>query len=238
MDEKDEMPFDREPWKRLLAGTADAPPETTDARIRAAARRDLAPRGHRWWLPASLAASFVLAVFVVQSQLGKVRVPVATESETGAGGAMEARIIDREESKEMREPGRAATAPSTRAKSEQRPEPAEEYGYEDAELAADSAGTGPRVGGPERELRAASESPDDLPAAAPPDTAARASPHAAESQDSTRAAARVRTPEDWYAEIEELRAEGRTEEADRELLRLEKAYPGWLAQYLAEREQR
>jgi hypothetical protein len=35
-------------------------------------------------------------------------------------------------------------------------------------------------------------------------------------------------PEDWYASIEDLRAAGRHEEADRELERLESAYPGWL----------
>ena len=61
---EDETPFPREPWQKLLADAADGPPETTDARIRAAARRDLAPRGLRWWLPASLAASFVLAVMI------------------------------------------------------------------------------------------------------------------------------------------------------------------------------
>jgi hypothetical protein len=38
----------------------------------------------------------------------------------------------------------------------------------------------------------------------------------------------VRSPEDWYASIEELRAAGRNEEADSELERLEAAYPGWL----------
>ena len=89
MDEKDDTtPFPREPWQTLLEDASDGPPDTTDARIRAAARRDLAPRGRRWWLPASLAASFVLAVFVVQSQFGTLRVPVARESDHGAGGAM------------------------------------------------------------------------------------------------------------------------------------------------------
>ena len=42
MNEKDsEAPFPREPWKRLLESSGEDPPETTDARIRAAARRDL-----------------------------------------------------------------------------------------------------------------------------------------------------------------------------------------------------
>ncbi len=109
MDEKDDTtPFPREPWQRLLEDASDGPPETTDARIRAAARRDLAPRGRRWWVPASLAASFVLAVFVVQSQFGTLRVPVTRESDHGAGGAIEARIIDREVSQGSTALGRFA----------------------------------------------------------------------------------------------------------------------------------
>src|SRR6185295_2424584 len=44
------------------------------------------------------------------------------------------------------------------------------------------------------------------------------------------AATAGRTPEEWYAEIEALRAAGRDVEADAELAKLEEAYPGWLAQ--------
>jgi hypothetical protein len=180
MDEKDDTtPFPREPWQKLLEDTSDGPPETTDARIRAAARRDLAPRGSRWWLPASLAASFVLAVFVVQSQFGTLRVPVVRESDRGAGGAITARIIDREEAKEARPAGEAPAAAGKRPAEAREQAEADAYGYPDAELAADSAGAGPMVGGPERELRAATELPQesgtagdpavelDLPAAPP-----------------------------------------------------------------------
>jgi outer membrane protein assembly factor BamD (BamD/ComL family) len=46
------------------------------------------------------------------------------------------------------------------------------------------------------------------------------------------------TPEAWYAAIEKLRAQGRLEEAERELERLEKAYPGWLEKHLEERAPR
>ena len=166
MDEKDDTtPFPREPWQRLLADDGDGPPETTDARIRAAARRDLAPRGRRWWLPASLAASFVLAVFVVQSQLGTLRVPVRSESDRGDGGAIDARLIERENAEAARPPGQApAAAGARRAKASEAAE-SDDYGYPDAEIAADSAGTGPRIGGPERELQAATEMPGDLAAA-------------------------------------------------------------------------
>jgi outer membrane protein assembly factor BamD (BamD/ComL family) len=54
----------------------------------------------------------------------------------------------------------------------------------------------------------------------------------------SRAATPARTPEVWYSEIEKLRAAGRIEEADRELERLKKAYPGWLEQYLEKRSER
>jgi len=40
-----------------------------------------------------------------------------------------------------------------------------------------------------------------------------------------------KTPESWYAYVEKLRAEGKVEEADRQLLRLEKAHPGWLERH-------
>jgi hypothetical protein len=85
MKTEDDAPIAREPWQRLLRERYDAPPEITDARIRAAARRALAPRPSRWWLPASLAASVLLAVMLVQSQLGDDRAPAyVTESDVAA----------------------------------------------------------------------------------------------------------------------------------------------------------
>lgn len=81
------MPIAREAWQRLLGSPDDGPPETTDARIRAAARRALAPGGRRWLLPVSLAASFVLAVMVAQLQFGALRVPVEPEEADAARAA-------------------------------------------------------------------------------------------------------------------------------------------------------
>lgn len=189
MNEKtDEANVPREPWKRLLEDSADGPPETTDARIRAAARRDLAPRGQRWWLPASLAASFVLAVLIVRSEIGSGgRVAILT-TERGGEEAMAGRIVDREEGPQAREPGESPKAAATPEARKQR-EPAEPdvYGYADSELGEESAGTGPRVGGPERELQSATELPEERidlddsseanaarPRAQPPAAAARA----------------------------------------------------------------
>jgi hypothetical protein len=216
----DEAPLAREPWHRLLGGTADGPSETTDARIRAHARRALTPRGRRWWLPASLAASFVLAVLIAQSQFGTIRRAPMTESDRTGGAAMEARISDRDESPESREIGAtpAAAAPSRKTTTRQESGP-EDYGDPDAQTGSDEAGVAPVVGGPERDVQAASELAD-RPAVATP----------AMMEASAAAQASTPTPEDWYAAIEKLRAEGRIEEAERELERLRKAWPGWLEQ--------
>jgi hypothetical protein len=280
MDEKDHTtPFPREPWQRLLEDATDGPPETTDARIRAAARRDLAPRGRRWWLPASLAASYVLAVFVVQSQFGTLRVPVTRESDHGAGGAIEARIIDRELAKEARPSGASPSASGKRQDQPRDEAEADAYGYLESELAADSAGAGPKVGGPERELKYAMELPQESAAAGepevvldlpkPPPAAAEEkgdnlgevvatgsrrrpeeivvtgsqarSPEAPQTQLATtliKPPPFEKTPETWYAYIEKLRAQGKVEEADRQLARLEKAHPGWLERYLRDKPER
>src|SRR5512134_854344 len=85
MEPEQDPPIAREPWQRLLRERYDAPPEVTDARIRQAARRALTPRPSRWWLPASLAASVLLAVMLVQWQYGEERAPAyVTESDVAA----------------------------------------------------------------------------------------------------------------------------------------------------------
>jgi outer membrane protein assembly factor BamD (BamD/ComL family) len=48
----------------------------------------------------------------------------------------------------------------------------------------------------------------------------------------TSSAEASRTPEEWYAQIEALRAAGRIEQAKAELEKLEAAYPGWLEKHL------
>jgi hypothetical protein len=243
MDEKDETaPFPREPWQKLLEEATDGPSQTTDARIRAGARRDLAPRGRRWWLPASLAASFVLAVFIVQSQFGTVRVPAATES-GGADGTIHARIIAREETDAARPAGEAPAARSKRAAAPRDAADADVFGYQESELAADSAGSGPRIGGPEHDVQAATEMPEaaiasELPAAPPASNAAAAPAEALDERAMSNVGRLYRealphsaTPEAWYAEIERLRTAGEHAEADRQLEHLKIVYPGWLEQH-------
>ncbi len=256
MNEKDsEAPFPREPWKRLLEVSDEGPPETTDARIRAAARRDLVPRGRRWWLPASLAASFVLAVLVVRSEFGAIRKPLVDESDNGEAVAIHGRIVDREKAQEPRAPG---ASPKASAKTDLPPAAETEdddFGAEDSKFAADAGGASPRVGGPEIEVQAASEIPEvevtahEMPAAGmtanTPVTSVTSSDAAAAAMDDStdgkslgnvvvtgsRATATPPTPEAWYAAIEALRKSGRNAEADAELARFEAAYPDWIKKH-------
>ena len=244
----DEAPFPREPWQRLLGESPDGPPETTDARIRAAARRDLAPRGPRWWLPASLAASFVLAVMIVRSEFGTLQRPLRVESDVAGDSAIDARLIERGAGPEARESGRSPSAAAQRAQRARPQAVPEDYGYDGAETGTEDAGVGPRVGGPEHELRAASELPGEAtsseetridslkrqealesatadeskPASAPPSVSS-----AALSGNTDQPV--PPSPELWYAQIRKMIAEGRRAEAERELEALRKAYPDWAA---------
>ena len=278
MNERDdEAPFPREPWQRLLEDSSDAPPETTDARIQAKARRNLAPRGHRWWLPGALAASLVLAVVIVRSEFG-------------SGGRVHY-VSSTEKGEQAREPGRSPTATEPSKEKPREEAKTDVYGYADSGLGQEDAGAGPRVGGPERERRAASEAPEDrmegqssaapedssfaaepAPPAAPPAALQKAAApdskesrkpdqvivtgsraqeaHAPSSWTPAHVAAPVDnvqarsagevasnpTPEAWYAAIEKLRADGRSRDADRELEKLKKAYPGWLEQHLEQQK--
>ena len=294
MNERDEeAPFPREPWQRLLGDSTDGPPETTDARIRAAARRDLAPRGQRWWLPAALAASLVLAVVLVHSELGSGgRIHFVPDTDTG-DAAVQGRIVDRNEGGQAREPGASPTASAARQDKPREKAESDVYGYAESALGTDEAGAAPRVGGPERDAMAASVAPEErmqlesaparvelpvapasretpAPVAASPKAATSATGDAKERGEVAVTGSRAReaqapsawtpthvaaptdnaaprgsnpatpgpTPEAWYAAIEKLRAQGRTEEADRELEKLRKAHPGWLERHLERQKER
>lgn len=225
----DEAPFPREPWQRLLGESGDRPPETTDARIRAAARRALAPRSRRWLLPASLAASVVLAVMIVRSEFDTLRRPALTES---AAPATDQANLPVPAASPRVAPARKAAEP-------------DRYDFADAETGADVAPSEARVGGPEQELRAASEPPEEavadtgapaLPSMqrelAAPQAAAAPAPSAAAAASAGSAESASFSPEAWYARIRELFAEGRRAEAERELEALRKAYPAWAAQHV------
>ncbi len=227
MEKDQDTSFDREPWQRLLQERADAPSATADARIRAAARKAIAPKGARWWLPASLAASVLVAVLIVQSQVGReAKFPVVTESDLPAPAATHegAAAV----------PERAADA-TTAAKRNVTAAPAPPR--------RESAATpsvpppAPRIGGPEQEIKAASEMerpPADEPAPTPATgiTAGEA-PAAEKPADASfmQSTDGTRTPEAWYADIAALRKAGRAAEADAELARFVAAYPDWLKQH-------
>lgn len=212
MEKDQEPPFPREPWQGLLQDRADAPPETTDARIRAAARKAVTPSTARWWLPASLAASFLLAVVIVQLQYGSEEKPgVVTERDLSLPAAapppppaMVSPDLPRKRAADSAGAARQESAPS-----ELHDYVAPEESPADADAASELgevAANGSRIGGPEQELKASSEM------VAEP-------------------AAKARAPEAWYADIEALRTAGRIEEADAELARFEAAYPGWLEKH-------
>ena len=227
MENDQDPPFPREPWQRLLQVRADAPPEMTDARIRAAARKAVLPRAARWWLPASLAASFLLAVILVQLQIGKDDGPaVVTESDLAETAPAQAPVATANEAAPPRRKESAPrVAPFERPPAEFAPEPEA------------------RLGGPEQDLKSASEGieddadhglpllEDDRELQEAPTTATVAAPQVkAAGTIMSERAARQRTPDDWYAEIEALRKAGRIEEADAELARFEAAFPEWLEQ--------
>jgi len=256
MEKDREPPFPREPWQRLLQDRGVDPPETTDARIRAKAQKAVAPRAARWWLPASLAASFLIAVLIVQSQYGReekstvlTEADLAAPAASGPPAAIEDSSLARDRAAESGAAERRDSAPSE-LHYEIAPEeiaPELEAGANEERIATKGA----FVSGPEQELKAASEmdaeeidppAPPPVPAVALPDMPASAAAPKIEATHEGAArtretgalwsgpAANHRTPEAWYAEIEALRKAGRIAEADAELALFEAAYPDWLKQ--------
>lgn len=222
MQDDDNLP-DRDAWRRVLQRGAGEPPRATDERIRAEARRALAPHTRRWWLPASLAASLLLAVLVVQWQYEEIRAPaLVTESDVAPAPEDSAAAAAAEQSPvpaplaDLAPPAApAATPPQDRAAGKAAP-----------------AATSPR----ESEARAESlelAAPALKAQSTPVTGIAQAAPVRAREASADGA----ETPEAWYARIERLRAAGRDAEADAELRRLEEAHPGWLERQLREQKE-
>jgi len=276
MTQTEDKTVDREAWRRLLDGEGEGPPELTDARIRAKARHAITPRTGRWLLPASLAASMLLAVVLVQQQYQTGAPATVAESDYAVVPAVapapvlhdepapEAFVLDATDPRlEERSLARA---------SEDRPD-AQGAAAREQELSAyvpPPAVLPPQIDLPVTEdARVAQPA---LPASAPaadsaPANAAKRGEDVSEirvtgsriREDNLEAATPVtqvtaadvtnqrshgalgglvkstaveRTPEEWYADIEELRKAGKKREAKRELEKLEKAHPGWLEQHL------
>lgn len=208
---KDE-PFDRKPWRRLLDAESGAPAQDIDRRILAEARRAVTPRVARWWLPASLAASVLLAVLIVQWQLADNGAPaLVTESDV-------------------------LSAPVPIAADEAAPAAAME-----SAKPAPNLPPPPLLDLPTPESRRAPAAPEvagstaDASATATPAPAqAKAEAESAVTLGMLKAResfAESRTPEEWYAAIEALRTSGRIKEADAELARFKSEYPGWLERH-------
>lgn len=229
MMQDEDTPIDRDAWRRVLQRGAGEPPRTTDERIRAEARRALAPHTGRWWLSASLAASLLLAVLVVQWQYEQIGAPEAvTESEVAPAAAEDAA-----KSTVPAAPATdAAAAPAGVASQEAFvPPPMTDAPRAPQPAAADQAAPAATL---ERDRRSRSE---PAPAASPAPSL-KAEPASVTGMTDTRtprveetAVALPRTPEQWYADIEALRAAGREAEAMAELEKFEAAYPGWLEQH-------
>jgi hypothetical protein len=260
MEEKDDQPVARESWQRLLQDGAGAPSDTTDARIRAAARRPFARRSARWWLPASLAASFVLAFVLVQWQFGDRPAPaIVTESQVATpepaaardSSARDEAVSNAVTSGTKERPSladKAARQPPASAPSERRVAPSAAAGPP-APTVPQARIDLPKFEEPvEREAATTDDShAEEEESAAKADVLTRVTEPEPQQIEVTgaRAAqgeaqesfAKRRSPEEWYAEIVALRATGRTEEADRELERLKETHPGWLERHLREQDE-
>jgi len=229
MDPEKDEPIDRDAWRRLLATDEDtgAPSQLTDRRILAEARRARRPRMTRWYLPASLAASLLLAVVLVRWQL---------EETTGTPPVTESDVLPTQAPVTVDEIKPAAT-PAPQAAPQRQDEAPLPSGVPPPlpELPARESRTvqavvpGPQESAQSREEPATMKSAVDAPVAAP--AQAETPRELRQSGTLTESAGALRAPEEWYADIEALRAAGRIEEANAELARLEAAWPGWLARH-------
>ena len=218
MERKEQEPFDREAWRRLLGADAGAPAKEIDRRVLAGARRALAPRIARWWLPASLAASLLLAVLIVQWQLADVGRPAAvTEDDVPTAASVEpARDGATPAEMEMPAPRQDAPASAITSVPPHAAEPAAPAA-DDQSLLRNVTVTGTR------------SATNAVTATTPAQAEGKADDAGALGRLTAKEAyAELRTPEQWYADIEALRAAGRIKEADAELARLKSKYPGWL----------
>jgi len=182
----------------------EEPPRAVDAAVLAAGREAVRPARQgvrRWWIPASVAATAVLALSVV--------LEISRED-----AREETRDLDRPAQTEGLSRGRAEQALS--------PAPAADVPVPAAPPpppAAAGQSVESQAAGPLREAapRATRQVPGDTPEALSSGPAA----------DAMRTAP---SPEAWLARIEALERAGREDEAARERAALEATYPGWLEQ--------
>jgi len=192
--------------------------ETILARSRAAVRP--ASQSRRWWIPASVAATALIAFSLVtqierEAKGGRPATPAVTTAPQAAVPA------DEQADSELVAAGSGTDAASAR----------------EAPLAETATPTGKRSVPPRQSMPRQAYAPaqrDEPLTDAPPPAAAGVAKTlqepaaAAVTAEKPGAAAAPMTAEAWLEKIEALEAAGRTEEAARQRALLEKAYPGWL----------
>jgi hypothetical protein len=215
---------------RIHAKAASSlPPPGLDEHILARSREALgtAARPRRWWIPASVAATALIAFSLVT----RIQHEAATGlPEAGVVTAPQPAAVTANNSGEI-SPAVAEPPPAPAATAR----PAERGPGIAADRAMDKRTMPPRQAMPRM-----SSGPATPAAGGPPGAASLAAEEdaAAVSQESAAAVSPARkaeraatppTPEAWLEMIEALEADGRTEEATRERALLEQAYPGWLS---------
>jgi hypothetical protein len=218
---------------RIHAKAASSLPSAgLDENILARSREALgtAARPRRWWIPASVAATALIALSLVTRiqheavtglpEAGVVTAPQPAAVTTDNSGEIAPAVAEPP-------PAPAATAPQA--------EQAEHAPGIAADGAMDKRSMPPRQAMPRMSSGPATPAAGDPTGAA---SLAAEEDAAAVLQESTAAVSPARkaeraasplTPEAWLEMIEALEADGRTEEATRERALLEQAYPGWLS---------
>ncbi len=223
------------------AGSTEEPPAHLDARILAAARREVERYrfARNWHLPASIAAVLVIGVSLalMTSEIEDPLPPLDTSARnaTGeAGKAAPAQAMKQESQarptpragidRELR-PSRERTARSDREVDTLRNSAAEQ---------ADPAAAAPLVAAP-----AAAPALQQFEAAAPSESIAEQKSALADSAQGKRAAAALRkeaapssampadAPEEWLKKIEDLLRNGKTAQAREQLAEFTKRYPDY-----------
>jgi hypothetical protein len=194
-----------------------APPPEVDeailARARDAVRARQQPR--RWWIPASVAATALIALSLV-TRIEQEASPAPPATDLVTAGPQPATVAG-----DDREQGPVDDPPF-------RPVPAAKL--DGAPAVQADAPTSKRPVPPRQAMpRRASSTPAGDEPLAGATSAEQASGLAAPDAGNSGRITPPITPEAWLEKIETLEAQGRTEEAARQRALLEKAYPGWLS---------
>jgi hypothetical protein len=233
-DDERELAAELDRLRRIHAGAASSsPPASVDTRILLRSREALgnAPRSSRWWIPASVAATALIALSLV-SRIQQEATTVLPEKDVITASQPSAQASN-------------STADRAPTGGEEPPVPEAAIAPVEAAPGASAGPDGSKRIMPPRQVmpRMASEhtpvtaSPEGGADPVPADSrvteqAVAPLPRAASAGALTRKGERSAmpvSPEAWLEKIEALEAAGRTEEAASERALLETAYPGWLA---------